>query len=422
MFPITNLQLSSSTLFTVLFIMLVKRSFSALLKRKEGKVAIIGGGLGGLGAASQLSELFPQIDMYDPFGPGESSASSIAGGLLHPFSPKGKILWSGVEGFEETMQLAEKLKSITDVPKHMINQETSIIRPIFEKDDLKNWKETASIYPNSLELGDPTDYARLLGFEEQLENLLNFAYLKQSAIIYTPLYLQLLWRFVQSKSSKSTWIKQVVPNLDILKNQYDVIVIASGYTSPIYFPNHNLHVRFIEGKNLHYSSDNLSLNHGVLSGEYLVPRPHLHNTICGTSHEHKNFLTHDAILDYYNGITTAYSTSDIFIKQGQEKLLSRCQKFYPIIHENIPVQHVSSGVRLATTRTNMGRLPIVGRHLEHENVWIISGFGSRGLLYHALMAKYLAAAIEHNQENGYIPESLWPTSHLKYQKSNKQSE
>jgi glycine/D-amino acid oxidase-like deaminating enzyme len=44
-------------------------------------------------------------------------------------------------------------------------------------------------------------------------------------------------------------------------------------------------------------------------------------------------------------------------------------------------------------RNQLGRTPTAGKHSEYDNVWLIGGLGSRGLLYHALLARLVIQAV-----------------------------
>lgn len=69
-------------------------------------VTIVGGGLAGLSTAWHLAstpdDKPASITIVDPRPPGQAEASSVAGGLLHPLTPKNKLIWAGLEGFEAT--------------------------------------------------------------------------------------------------------------------------------------------------------------------------------------------------------------------------------------------------------------------------------------------------------------------------------
>ena len=87
--------------------------------QSEGKhVTILGGGLAGLstawhlvtaaasgGGGGGISSSLASLTIVDPRPPGKAEASSVAGGLLHPLTPKNKLIWAGLEGFEATSRL-----------------------------------------------------------------------------------------------------------------------------------------------------------------------------------------------------------------------------------------------------------------------------------------------------------------------------
>ena len=58
--------------------------------------AVVGGGFAGLACSNFIINAFPNcvINLYDlESSPGTNGASSAAGGLMHPFTPKGKLIW-----------------------------------------------------------------------------------------------------------------------------------------------------------------------------------------------------------------------------------------------------------------------------------------------------------------------------------------
>ncbi|CAH9086784.1 unnamed protein product [Cuscuta europaea] len=56
----------------------------------------------GICCSPKESHLF--IDIYDEVGIG-GGASGVSGGLLHPYSPKVKLLWRGEECWKESLNL-----------------------------------------------------------------------------------------------------------------------------------------------------------------------------------------------------------------------------------------------------------------------------------------------------------------------------
>ncbi|KAH7841946.1 hypothetical protein Vadar_004436 [Vaccinium darrowii] len=73
------------------------------------RYAVLGAGFAGFSVAWHLlqhssKELPMCIDIYDEVGIG-GGASGVAGGLLHPYSPKVKLLWRGAECWSESLKL-----------------------------------------------------------------------------------------------------------------------------------------------------------------------------------------------------------------------------------------------------------------------------------------------------------------------------
>lgn len=77
------------------------------------RIAIVGAGLAGLATARSLLAHAGQhhplrVAVYDRGGIGGTSASAVAAGLLHPLSPRGKLLWRGDEACRKSMLLVEE--------------------------------------------------------------------------------------------------------------------------------------------------------------------------------------------------------------------------------------------------------------------------------------------------------------------------
>ncbi|MFK5973142.1 MAG: FAD-binding oxidoreductase [Flavobacteriaceae bacterium] len=75
-------------------------------------------------------------------------------------------------------------------------------------------------------------------------------------------------------------------------------------------------------------------------------------------------------------------------EEAKEELLAKLNAFLRCDYE--VVDHVA-GIRPTVT----DRMPLVGRHLEHKNLYVLNGFGSRGVMVGPYAAKQLFDAIEH---------------------------
>ncbi|MED6137195.1 hypothetical protein PIB30_062791 [Stylosanthes scabra] len=83
--------------------------FHCSLTQRSLRCAVLGAGFAGLSVVWHLlkhspKELDLRIDIYDEVGIG-GGASGISGGLLHPYSPKVKLLWEGAQCWKDSIKL-----------------------------------------------------------------------------------------------------------------------------------------------------------------------------------------------------------------------------------------------------------------------------------------------------------------------------
>jgi len=95
-----------------------RRCSNNVLKAQK-RIGIVGGGLAGLSVAYHLLEHSsmlppnerPKVTVFDQASsPGIFGASAVAGGLLHPFTPRGKLVHLGKEGLEVSNRLIDAAK------------------------------------------------------------------------------------------------------------------------------------------------------------------------------------------------------------------------------------------------------------------------------------------------------------------------
>eukprot|EP00268_Persea_americana_P057036 TRINITY_DN6802_c0_g1_i10.p1 TRINITY_DN6802_c0_g1~~TRINITY_DN6802_c0_g1_i10.p1 ORF type:complete len:212 (-),score=41.31 TRINITY_DN6802_c0_g1_i10:1077-1712(-) len=97
----------------------IRSSSSCSLQPPSLRYAVLGAGFAGLSVAWHLLKHSPKdarvcVDIYDELGIG-GGASGVSGGLLHPYSPKAKLLWRGAECWKE----CQKLLNIAETIEHM---------------------------------------------------------------------------------------------------------------------------------------------------------------------------------------------------------------------------------------------------------------------------------------------------------------
>ena len=121
---------------------------------EEGKkmsVKIIGGGLAGMATAYHLAKSGScrQITVTDICGqPGEGGASAVAAGLMHPFTPSGKIIYEGVAGLEESLRLVAFAQEHASTGTNLLGHKGShkIMRPCYTEKALGEWTKAAGTY------------------------------------------------------------------------------------------------------------------------------------------------------------------------------------------------------------------------------------------------------------------------------------
>lgn len=154
--------------------MIIKNSssiFYYLYSKKclySNKICIIGGGLAGLSVGYQLLELVHlsnhnnynnsnnsnnslnvnkkyEITIYDSHKVSKGGASSVVGGLLHPLTPKGKLIWNGIEGLNEVEDVIKRLENISN--KKIQNKSSFIIRPLNNEKQYNQFKTSSNSIP-----------------------------------------------------------------------------------------------------------------------------------------------------------------------------------------------------------------------------------------------------------------------------------
>lgn len=399
----------------LVWIMTYSMSLSRLVSSKPlQSVAVIGGGFAGLGASAELAASCKQLNIYDICNVGEAGASSAAGGLLHPFAPRGNLVWNGDLGFDATIRSLEKVSELSSA-KILYRNNVPFVRPVYKAEDLTSWSEASLKYPDYVSPLERQQYLSLLGIDNQADQskLLGAFLLHHSAVIHAKDYLQALWKYVQAQCQQATWHQLLQTDLTHLSSMHDIVIITAGAGSTYFFDD-SLRVKLVKGRNIHYDSSNSEHKHPpisnpILSGEYIVPRSG-GSLICGATHEHVKFDDHQSLVAE---LQNTHDDSDL-IASTQALLQDRISNLHSSIAQRQPTS-VSGGIRLVTERSAIGRLPIVGRHPGYKNVWVLTGLGSRGLIYHALGAQYLREAILADDEN-LIPSGLWPSSHMKKSK------
>lgn len=377
------------------------------------RIAIVGGGYAGLGTGAKLSKIAKSIHVYDHFPPGLADASATSAGILHPMATRGKIIWKGNEGMQQALDLMQSVQTATSGP--IYDQNIQLNRLLYTDAELNLWRDAVDKNPTELEWLDAGN------IQSGSTTALAGVRMKRAVVVDSPAYLRALWAEILKNCPHAEWMQRKVSSVLDLSQQYDAVILACGggvvsLCKQVNLPTGNKidKLRLIRGQNAVYESSSESFGsyghrNGYLSGEYCLPYVHKSGSaakehmLAGSTHEHITSMQ-------YETLTTGDKSPDLSVLQAQ--IQTRLERICPALSHCTPV-HVVAGTKVVTNRDALGRLPIVGKlHMQSDdransvdNVWVHTGFGSRGLVLHALTSGYLSQALLHNDE-ARIPECL----------------
>jgi len=305
------------------------------------KIAIIGAGFCGLALAYYLSQQQHQITLIDKTGIG-AGASGIAAGLLHPYVGfKGRLNWRGHEALNETRHLLEVAGQKCPL---------GILRIPRSEEQWSLFQEAASQH-DDVEVCS-VDHPGILAKEGIL--------IHSGVTVNCTAYLKVLWEVVQENGC--AFKQQSVSNLDELQD-YDSVIICHG---PLAKELLGIRLKLIKGQLLRFEwPQHLPpLRQSIVSKKYVVMDGETSCWVGGTyehdfEHENPDQLT------------------------AQDEILADLERFIPALAK-APILDCQSGIRTLAP----DRRPFYKQF--DKRTWVFTGMGSKGLLYHAMMAKELA--------------------------------
>lgn len=374
------------------------------------KIAIIGGGLAGLSTTWNLLQLLKtsssssssplqqqqqtshekisKITVFDKSSsPGMEGASSIAGGLLHPLTPKGNsLVHLGLEGLEASNLLIEKAIQATEEQnqgkvkskERIINKEYLYRIALTEKHK-QDLQKTNQMYPEFTSWVDSSDLLRDIYDNKhkhdkgkQNNSILGGLKLHGGCkVINVPNYLRGLWLSCQSLSSSSLlpeleWTQLHTKNEEeeskMLLDNYDTIILTagSGLFQDEIISQSMVPVDLVRGQSIklstinndHDSNDFSLVKEALLCGKYIIPQSSSSSMIVGSTQEYSDqpFPAEQVIDELKEKTTELYP--DLWSKNGINGNGE---------YDNIVVDNIRSAYRVNSARTQFGRMPIVGK-------------------------------------------------------------
>lgn len=308
------------------------------------KVAIIGAGLGGLGASFFLTMLGCRVTVFDDQGIG-GGASGIAAGLVHPYVGENckRSLWAR-EAFLETQKLAQSIPG-------------------------------AILEEGVLRIASPTQEPILMRHAEEFQDITPLGggvfRIDAALVIDTKRYLQGLYECCEALGA--IFVKTRITNLEELST-FDQVLVAVGHEMGFFFPEKQSLISRVKGQLFDVRLEKEEKTQ--IAKGYLV--------------KGKGDLL------YHFGAT--YERDFIGIEPDEKKALSLLKKETFASLERATFLSIKSGVRLVRRGSYV---PYIER--INDKTWWIGAFGSRGLLYHAFLGRKLAEAMV-NSDISLIPD------------------
>ncbi|KAF9588715.1 hypothetical protein IFM89_014591 [Coptis chinensis] len=394
------------------------RCFSSLSPHPPLRYAILGAGFAGLSVAWHLLQTVSKdshlcIDIYDEVGIG-GGASGVAGGLLHPYSPKAKLLWKGAECWEECLKLLNiaeaavaSRKDFNHDGEEVIVWRRGILRPATTVKNVDILTENARDCLRSCKLESVDED----GAQNLVPNLcvpFNSAiYMPQAVNVHPQRYLQALFLACKNQvldlaasgyEGKEIYLhKKSVNSLLELAGDYNAVIICLGANSDT-LPELSgwLPLRTCRGVVAHLQLPNDvrdeygAQSPSILSDAWIAaqgPR----NLVIGSTWEWRS--------RNYSPKISAEEASLAF-----DELLLKASDVYPSIRK-WDFTGARAGLRAMPPLTPFGSIPVLGcvddaiignRRCKY---WVFTGLGARGLLYHGWLGKLMAQAVHSGNED-----------------------
>jgi glycine/D-amino acid oxidase-like deaminating enzyme len=319
------------------------------------KVAVIGAGFAGLATCYYLQKSnICDVTLFDKIGVG-AGASGVASGLVHPYVGE-QVRRSALafEALEETKFLLSEAQNFSE---EMIADYSGIERI---SDDDATEKMLRS---HVLTYGDVSEISK------------HCFHIHSGITVQTDLYLKALWLAISSYGVRFEQLE--VQSLDQL-DEFDCIVVAAGHGVKDLKEFASFRLDSTRGQTLkcHHPKLNDCLKRSIVGKGYLALSPDRQSFCAGSTYERGQDFLEAAC--------------------AQKVIASKVSSLCPELDLR-PIE-MRAGFRVSSKGYYF---PLIG-HVK-DRVWVMTGLGSRGLLYHALFAKMLSQAILTGY-NDHIPE------------------
>ncbi len=311
-------------------------------------IAVIGAGFSGLACAWKLIEMKQcRVTVFDPKGIG-GGASGVASGLMHPYvGEQARRSERATEGMLATRDLLDQVEAVVGTP---VARYEGIVRIA------QHPEQREALERHVVDYGD-------------VEPLGNGAFWIRSGItVHCQPYLEGLWKLIESRGG--ILVRERIETIDAL-SEFDRVVIAAGFGVTQFSQCQELQLKFTKGQ--------------VLSAEAPEGRVRLERSLIGKGY----IAVGEAPGTYHLGSTyeKGFKTDEPCFNTARGLILPKIAGFFPEV-EHMNITGCRAGVRVIRPDHYF---PIV-KPLS-ERCWVFTALGSRGLLFHALLADELKKKI-----------------------------
>ena len=296
------------------------------------------------------------MDLFDEVGIG-GGASGVSGGLLHPFTPKGKLLWKGNEGWQAALNLvavAEKLNATIPNSKP-IAWRRGILRPLIAEKHIiqaRKLRDSVSFEEGIKCLEASLAQAIVPGLVLPESGLA--LYMTEGLNLDSQHYLDTLWLACKSfgLGTQAVLKKEKVSSLiELSKEGYEAVVVCTG-SKAMLLPE-------LSGKLP------LSMCRGVVAQLELPSNYEEYHSQAPNLLSHTWLAIRGArrmVLGATKDWSSGPECADVSVLEEtlvRDELVSRAESFYPLI-QHWEVTSLRAGVRAMPPRTAVGALPLAG--------------------------------------------------------------
>ena len=317
------------------------------------QIAVVGAGFSGLGVCYHLLSQGYSVTLFDKEGIGAS-------GLLHPFPGEhARLSWKGREGMAATEDLLEI--SAKALGREVALREGILRLALTEKQRIA-FQERADMHADVLWWGAEKCH-RFTGGGTLLPGI----FIQSGITVLTRDYLEGLTTACASLGGEVR-LEKFTPEM---RGAFDQVVWAIGGGIKGLPGAENLELRYNKGQVLECKKPSFlrGVRSSLIGKGYIALNQEDDRCIVGSTYERD------------------YITEEPCPGDATDKIFSQVAQFIPG-YGAFEVLGCRAKLRVTSRK---GYQPLVGK--LGEGVWVVTGMGSRGLLYHALMGEMLAKMI-----------------------------